>query len=150
MAANALIDYRIPYNPSSSKLVHLVHPRPTQWSSLASVVAEKLSVQLVPYSEWLTRLEKASRNGSEDSDDENQIDVEVMRSIPALRLLPFFRSITAKIEGSANALGFPSLACDRAVEMSSTLSAVQKGNELGEKDVQAWLKYWRKAGALRS
>ncbi|KAF9553317.1 acetyl-CoA synthetase-like protein [Agrocybe pediades] len=150
LAAHAIIDFRLAGSPASSKLVHLVHPRPTAWASLAAVIERKLSVQLVPYSTWLSKLEAAARNGTGSSEeDNNQIDVKAMQDIPALRLLPFFRSITAKIEGSANAMGFPSLACEEAVKLSPNLSENECAKELNESDVEAWLGYWRRAGTLK-
>ena len=56
LAAKALCDFRQP-DGVGFRLVHLVHPRPVPWSSIAAVVAQELSAQLVPYDVWLSKLE---------------------------------------------------------------------------------------------
>ncbi|CCL99492.1 uncharacterized protein FIBRA_01510 [Fibroporia radiculosa] len=55
IAAAALTELR--YSSSMTHTVHLVHPCPASWGTLAAVVARVFDVPLVLYVEWLARLE---------------------------------------------------------------------------------------------
>ena len=144
LAAKAVIDFRAAGATSSTTIAHLVHPRPTSWTLLAKAFATELSVPLVPFSEWLQKLEQSGKNKTN-----NHVEVEDMRRIPALRLLQFFRSMSSKVGDSGTALGFPRLSCENAVQLSSTLSKPAI-HQLGEKDVKKWLEYWRSVGFIRA
>jgi len=142
IAAKALVDYRLSGGPSSSTVVHLINPQPTPWSLFAKVIAANMSTELVTFQEWLDKLEKAG-TGSTAQEYSN---VEVMRAIPALRLLPFFRSVAPKITSSPNALGFVRLSSESAVRLSPALSSSMA---LKEEDVKSWLRYWESVGFIK-
>jgi len=142
IAAKALVDYRLSGGPSSSTVVHLIHPQPTPWSLFAKVIATDVSIELVTFQEWLDKLEKA---GNAETGQEYS-DIEVMRAIPALRLLPFFRSIAPKTENSQNALGFARLSSESAVRLSPALSSSMA---LKEEDGKSWLRYWKSVGFIK-
>ncbi|KDR70335.1 hypothetical protein GALMADRAFT_36789, partial [Galerina marginata CBS 339.88] len=138
IAAKSLIDFRTCDNQQSCTIVHLVHPRPTSWSSLARILASDLSIPLVPFVDWLTKLEQCGKIDPGTTD--NQPGVKLVRALPALRMLSFFRFALENAGESGNALGFPSLLFDEAVRLSTTLSDTPP---LGESDARMWLKYWR-------
>ncbi|PCH42369.1 acetyl-CoA synthetase-like protein [Wolfiporia cocos MD-104 SS10] len=69
IAAAALVDFRKASNPTHT--VHLAHPRPVSWDLLAEAVAAEFSVPLVPYAEWLSRLEKASPRSNHSHSPDN-------------------------------------------------------------------------------
>ena len=142
-----MIDYRlVGKGPSgSSSLVHLVHPKPVSWASLASIAAQDLSVPLVSYTEWLEKLEEAGKSTQSDNTDNG---VEILRKIPALRLLPFYQSISATQKNDGNAFGLPPLGCEEAVCLSKTMS--DGILPLGENDVRSWMQFWRDVGYIRS
>lgn len=143
MAAKSLIDFRLSGKPSSSTIIHLIHPRPTTWLSLAKSIAAELSIPLVPFSEWLAKLEQSGKSKTNGS-----VEVEDLRRIPALRLLPFFKSMSARVEDSPNAFGFPILACEMAAQLSGTLSDPDIP-QLSENDARKWVRYWRKVGFIQ-
>lgn len=132
-AAAALVDLR--KAPPTIKIVHLIHPRSISWSSISSVISSELKVPLVPYAEWLTRLERFSsqnRNGN-GSQDATQIR--------ALQLLPFYRAIFTMHRGES--MGFSKLSS------SNLLNVVDAAlPQLNDVDVKQWLAYWRGAGLL--
>ncbi|KAF9553775.1 acetyl-CoA synthetase-like protein [Agrocybe pediades] len=140
LAAKALIDYRLSGTPGSSTILHLVHPNPVPWSKLATPMAKALSAELVSFSEWVKMLEEAKHKLTNEGRDE----VEAMRTISALRLLPFFRSMSAKSAQSDNAFGLVSLSRTTALRLSPTLSNPEEAQPLEEKDALAWLHYWER------
>ncbi|TFK38857.1 hypothetical protein BDQ12DRAFT_629926 [Crucibulum laeve] len=143
-AADALVD--ISHGDfDATRFVHLIHPKPVAWSCLATAIASELSVPLVSMSEWLKKLEDAtSKNGITQSD---KIEVELLRDIPALRLLPFFRHMANSSETNGDALGFSKLASTNAVKLSPFLQNSESW-VLNEKDVKSWLGYWRHVGYI--
>lgn len=144
--AAALVDFR--KAPESTRVVHLIHPRPVSWSSLAGVVSSMLSVPLVPYTDWLAKLEQAasSLSQSEDSGETQGDSIDLLRDLRAVRLLSFFKAIkTNSLDGEA--LGFPHIDITQAVAASTTLSDPEL-HQLDAGDVARWLGYWRKVGLL--
>ncbi|KZT61208.1 acetyl-CoA synthetase-like protein [Calocera cornea HHB12733] len=128
--------------------LHLVHPRPVAWDTLLAPLAKAVGCALVPYREWLERVEEAARDPTPVQVQEN----------PATKLLAFFRSVGAaeerrvpsfgpgEGEGAGadrprEAMGLP----DLAVRRSAGLGGMR---ELGEGDVRAWVGYWRAKGLL--
>jgi len=80
LAAKALAAFR--QAPSSVPVVHLVHPRAVSWHSLAAPIAQKLSVSLVPYNDWLTHSEGVAQS------------VRTVHGEPGLLLEPHRTAIT--------------------------------------------------------
>jgi hypothetical protein len=101
--------------------------------TLAGVIASELAVPLIPYADWLSRIEDASQIPAKSS------------SFRAPRLLPFFRSINQRPPGDGDAFGFPKLDTVNALRLSHTLSTT---GELGEEDVKRWISYWREGDFL--
>ncbi|EJD45598.1 acetyl-CoA synthetase-like protein [Auricularia subglabra TFB-10046 SS5] len=124
---------------SQAPVLHLVHPRPVRWTSLFTTFSQQTGVPLVPYPEWLARIEK-------EVTEHGAIDVAKARAIPVLRLLDFFRVIGgeagAGIEGFT---GFEYLATENAQRVSPTLREMQ---ELQSADVEKWVTYWRRSGVV--
>ncbi|KAF9471438.1 acetyl-CoA synthetase-like protein [Pholiota conissans] len=137
-AAEALVDFM---ESSESGIAHLVHPRSVPWSKLATAITSELSAPLVPYHEWLSKLEHMAilqeRNLQTEQD-----------AIAASRLLNFYRNIALKKDGTehfSEAFGFPALSTEFAVKNSSTLVHLK---ELSDEEVKSWLTYWRTAGFM--
>lgn len=130
-------------NVDSTEIVHLVHPRPVPWASLASVFASMLNVPLVPYSTWLSKLENLvdRKSGSED------VDIELLQKVHALRLLPFFKSLSVHKHDNLEAFAFPRLLVARAMSLSP-LMANPDCPRLVDSDVQAWVGYWRRVSLI--
>lgn len=140
IAAGAIIDLRH-HTPNTTRTVHLVHPRPVSWHSLASAIASELAVPLVSYSEWLAKLEQAHQADNDLGNTEQGNS----RDLRALQLLPFFRSVADKIHLTRMAMGMPTLSIEHAIVGSPTLADLTV-RQLGEEDVKRWLAYWRKVG----
>ncbi|KAF9803969.1 hypothetical protein IEO21_09507 [Rhodonia placenta] len=136
IAAGAIADFRHAANPTHT--VHLVHPHPVSWHSLATVVSSELSVPLVAYSAWLAKLEHTTQTHEHTGHGSTQI----ARSLRALQLLPFFRGITEKLGATRMSMGLPDLEVKQAMAGSPTLRAPDL-RQLGGEDVERWLAYWR-------
>jgi hypothetical protein len=133
-AAASLVEMTLA--PEVPGTLHLAHPRPVSWSSIIDVFARELELPLVSYDEWLRRLEASVK-------DPVRSEVEHMRTNPALRLLPFFRS--ARAGPGLEAMGLPLLDTRLAQEAAPALRTVPS---LGAADVQNWLRFWRSISVL--
>jgi hypothetical protein len=121
---------------SSSQFVHLAHPHPVPWGTIFDAFSALLGVPLVPYSEWLARLEESGKATREKNDD--------LRNNPALRIIELFRTDSM---GIASARGISLLSIDEAQKVSETLRD-DNLPQLGIEDVKRWLDYWRNMGLL--
>lgn len=128
VAAKAIADMR----DSPTQILHLAHPSPVQWNSLIQPTADILSVPLVYYHDWVSRLERID-------DDENSDEYP-----SALRLLDFFQR--SDLDGSpggpsasSEVMGFPTLSMKRSIEYLPRLSEMR--GIVGE--VGKWLEYWK-------
>ncbi|KAJ7930505.1 hypothetical protein B0H13DRAFT_2532734 [Mycena leptocephala] len=131
IAAEAMVDF---LESPTAEIVHLINPQPVAWRTLAAVVATELNVPLVPYTEWLDRLEHAAKA------EDNGVPLR------ASRLLQFFRSLDDQKSGGEDAFGFPKLPMTQALASSQSLRTGRC--RLEAKDVKEWIKYWHNAGLL--
>ncbi|KAF8520979.1 acetyl-CoA synthetase-like protein [Gautieria morchelliformis] len=132
VAAASLVEMR---NVDHGHL-HLVHPKPVEWSDIFMTAANILQLPLIPYTEWLSRLEALHRSGTDHID-----------SNPALRLLDFFRTGSELLpDGSGRYQRFtPSLQSSYACQVSATLANVDC---LDKQCIEQWVGYWRGVGFL--
>jgi hypothetical protein len=133
-AAQFVVDAR----STSNSFLHLLHPRPVSWNVIANAISSALDVSLVPYHEWLARLEA---NAFENQEDE----MSVRDRLPALKLLPFFRSV--KWSQGMEAMGLPQIDMARALEASDVLDAKCLA-QISQEHVRGWLDGWKQRGFL--
>ncbi|EPQ59006.1 acetyl-CoA synthetase-like protein [Gloeophyllum trabeum ATCC 11539] len=139
LTAAAIIDFH--KAPSVPRIVHLIHPRPVSLSSLMDTLSKELNVPIVPYADWLGRLEAVAESSSKTSGTMQTVD-DIVRRLRATRLLPFFKSLREAPGG--NAFGFPDLSSTNAVSASATL-ADDDLESIGPADVKNWLAYWSRS-----
>ncbi|KZV87149.1 ketoacyl-synt-domain-containing protein [Exidia glandulosa HHB12029] len=124
--------------PNSERVLHLVHPRPVQWSTLMTLVSTELGVNVEGFDQWVGRLEVAAR-------DEDMVKSSPALQ-PALRLLDFFRHMrdrAARASGMAKSDAYdgfmiPRLDMHKMLAMSPSL---QNLPPLGVQDVRSWLAF---------
>ncbi|KAK7472205.1 hypothetical protein VKT23_000327 [Stygiomarasmius scandens] len=135
MAACAIRDFLdVPEVEITGKtsVVHLIHPRPVQWSTLARLIGSRLKVGVVPFAQWIERLEHVG-----------QIDQDAEKKISALRILPFYKGIASTFEEPGlEAFGLAEIEDEKAKRLSGTLSD-PNAPQLGEEHVDRWLSYWQ-------
>lgn len=100
----------------------------------------------MPYPEWFAKLE--------DYNSQTGLRLAAVtlsdgtpRSLNALRLMPFYRSIVARVNSGPNALGMVNLDLKEALQASSTLGSPEL-KQLQIQDARRWLMYWRKMGTF--
>ncbi|EPQ57833.1 polyketide synthase [Gloeophyllum trabeum ATCC 11539] len=139
MAAAAMVDFLT----CRDAVLHLRHPKPILWRVMANSLARIIDVPVVPYAEWLARLE-------------HELKAQGIRQIspylaPAMRLMDVYRSPRsddhpAQPMTESNGL-FPALSIGKAIEASPTLRDPDLP-EIQEDEIAAWVRYWRQMDAL--
>ncbi|KZP21530.1 hypothetical protein FIBSPDRAFT_1044071 [Athelia psychrophila] len=146
VVAQAVLDVALSEQPPSIAL-NIVHPRPSQWSTVITSVANALyragvadhHLPLVPFKEWFARLEQRSKGA----------DADEMAKIPAIKLLEFFRGMSAADEAMRTSGrtdregGMASLSTSKSQAASKSMAEVQP---VGVEDAQRWVDYWTSKG----
>ena len=97
-------------------------------------VAEKFDVPLVPWAEWVDRLEKLEASTSENGN-------------AALRLLGFYKTVGAESLDNRDAGG--TVRCDMSVAISeTTVLDPENLSGIGSGDVKKWLDFWESIGCM--
>ncbi|KIJ41469.1 hypothetical protein M422DRAFT_229549 [Sphaerobolus stellatus SS14] len=135
----------------SGCVTHIIHPQPVPWTKLANAIASELGVSIVPYNEWLSRLDDLSKSESNGmvAGNGDASSLQLLRDVPALRLLSFFHVLPVVMDQRGNAFGFLKFSVQKSLSLSKTLSD-PKLEQLGEADAKAWIGYWRRTGFLAS
>jgi hypothetical protein len=126
---------------ADQQIVHISHPRPVPWSRISDFLSKTLKIPLVPYQDWLTRLE-ASAGGMS-----NIIGNPGEDSNPALRLLHYFRGLEVGTNAAKEALGLPRLSVVEGTKASASLRAAEP---LTNMDAAHWINSWERTGFLRT
>ncbi|THH15905.1 hypothetical protein EW146_g4648 [Bondarzewia mesenterica] len=126
VAASALLEML----GSSEPVLHLVHPNPAEWGIVSDTASELLGVPVIPYADWVSKLQEAHRTTAGDHD--------APKKNPALNLVDFFANDLA-IESSVV------LSTERAEKVSESL---RNAKRLGREDVEKWIAHWRGTGFL--
>ncbi|CAK5268755.1 unnamed protein product [Mycena citricolor] len=100
--------------------MNLVSPRPVAWDEIMGCMAEVADRSLIPFAEWVVRLEKRAAVAS----------AEDLQNIPAIKLFSFFKSAQTSVLFSTS----------KAQAFSATIRSLPK---LSAEDVRKWMSYWR-------
>ncbi|KAF8514478.1 hypothetical protein JB92DRAFT_2789445 [Gautieria morchelliformis] len=135
VAASAIIELR----HTSGEYVHIVHPRPVPWEAVIGHMANTLTVPVIPYDEWLARLEASPRT-----------DEDLHRN-PALHLIDFYRAsaVPGDIEAvqDREAMGIAMYKTTVTAAEAPSLST-SRLTRLGRDEVESWIGYWKSKGVL--
>ena len=135
VAASAIIELR----HTSSSFVHIVHPRPVPWEVVIGHVSDALGVPVIPYDEWLTRLEASPKT-----------DEDLHRN-PALHLTDFYQASAAPkdIRRAQDREAMGMAMYETTVTAAEAPSLRQSRlTQLGREDVENWIGYWKNKGVL--
>jgi thioester reductase-like protein len=129
-------------------VLNIVHPKSTNWNTIIKPINDALVFQkkldaplpLVSFQEWFSNLEGHAQSA----------DQAVELKIPALKLLDFFRSLSAgdlqvTTDGRLNAEagGLTTFSTSKIQDISKTMRDLKP---LGSEDVEGWVKYWDAKG----
>ncbi|KZP33052.1 hypothetical protein FIBSPDRAFT_371519 [Athelia psychrophila] len=124
--------------------LNIVHPRPVAWSAVMRPLSDALHqhkvtpdiLPLVAFKEWFAMLE-SSATGADEHD---------MGRIPALKLLEFFRRLSAApmdAESSRELGGYAAFATVKSQAASSAMRGLARPSAV---DARRWIKYWNAMG----
>lgn len=138
IAAQSLLEMRRAIR--SRHVFHIVHPRVSLWDDALGAVAKELNVDLMPYEEWLGRLQESSAPAEK---------------LPALKLREFFSGAAKRMaevnvprdDDDTEAMGLRRLDTTQSQRCSRTLSSLEPLQV--EAEAAKWVAYWRSIGFLR-
>ncbi|KAI5119730.1 hypothetical protein M0805_008660 [Coniferiporia weirii] len=136
-AARAVAEMR----NSRVQVLHLAHPNPVSWASLFGPISVDLGIPLVPYADWLARLEESRTAGS--SGDVGINDDADAKVNPAILIIDFFRSAAFASQKDGEAMGLKRLALDGALRVSQAMRDAG-AQSLSIESVRQWVAYWKK------
>lgn len=112
---------------TSSNIVHIAHPKPVSWRYIFGKVSRTLNVPVVPFSDWLARLEAltTSSRGNETK---------------AIALLETCRTVDPSAPRFV-----PRMSSENALRESPTLVAAQP---LMDRDIDSWLSYLKSVSII--
>ncbi|KZP33066.1 putative nonribosomal peptide synthetase [Athelia psychrophila] len=124
--------------------LNIVHPRPVAWSAIMRPLSEALHqhkvtpdvIPLVAFKEWFAMLEN-SATGADEHD---------MGRIPALKLLEFFRRLSAAPMEAESSHELGGSAAFATVKSEAASSAMRGLARLSAVDAKRWIKYWNAMG----
>ncbi|KDR79170.1 hypothetical protein GALMADRAFT_1363110 [Galerina marginata CBS 339.88] len=142
--AQTILDVAWSADPSPAAL-NVVHPQPVSWDTVISSISEALvqegvtptKLPVVDFKTWFAQLETYSSNPSE----------EVLREIPAIKLLDFFRGTVQMDEAirqqgveDVELGGLASFSTEKAKAVSQTMKTLPP---IAQSDALMWVRYWK-------
>ena len=125
-----------------NKIVHLIHPQPTSWKTIALAVSEELDVPLIPFQEWVQHVR--ARSDELVTNGNGIVDARSLCEIPALKLVSSleFSMGAAANNPNTDAIGVSSLDVANAVQLSDSLK--NSATDIIDRDaVRLWIRYWK-------
>ena len=105
---------------AQSDVLHLVHSKPSSWSSIIEAFSKELQLPAVPFAEWLDSLEDAYAAMQSNSSDAGAVE-RSFRENPALRLMDFFRAAKKHLGSPfVEPLGIPKLEDRKSTRLNSS------------------------------
>ncbi|CAL1699337.1 unnamed protein product [Somion occarium] len=132
-ASQAIVEMR----NSDAPHLHLSHPQPVPWETIAEPIRQTLDLSSVSYGDWLKSLTALNSGSSADT------EVELLDRFPALKILDIF--LDAANSESVEAMGLPRLDVSRALGVAPSLQGVPP---LSGRDTLGWIAYWKGHGFL--
>ncbi|KAJ8517252.1 hypothetical protein ONZ45_g5549 [Pleurotus djamor] len=123
LAGRAIADL-LNQESTTSPVVNLVHPKPLPVSHLMQVIGRQLRVPLIPYQEWLSRIEATDLSRME------------LDQVPALKMMDFYQ------RHGLRDMKISDMICR---ELSPSLRSAA---EIDDDEIINWVSYWRGSGLL--
>ncbi|KAF4609928.1 hypothetical protein D9613_010391 [Agrocybe pediades] len=136
LAASAIADMR----RTDDRVLHIVHPKPVQWSTIMKSLCETLNVPLVPYMEWFARLESSAN-------DEDESAAASENSRAALRMAHFYRIGLTPARARRVWVSLAKVRSEKGLRASPSLRS-NSVLPLSAQDVNDWAANWKKIGFL--
>lgn len=137
-AAGVLAEMR--HASSETHTVHLVNPSRLKWEIVTRVISSRLQLRVVPFSDWLERLESFLEFAGHAGEGMTR----------ARKILPFLRGVEYMNKRSGLAMGHPEVSIKLALNASPTLAHGGQDIQVSEEIISQWIVYWRRKGLLQS
>lgn len=112
---------------------------------IATFISGQFSVPIVPFPEWLAKLEEYSSQYGLRVASANTPD-KAPNKLHALQIMYFYRAMAERVRRPGPmAIGMSHMDMAEALKASSTLADPEL-KQLQVQDVRMWLNYWRKMG----
>jgi len=125
--------------------LNVVHPRPTGWNEMFKLIDDALVLQkihapltFISFQKWFNILEVHAKAANQENENE--------RRIPAVKLLDFFRQMSAgdlKVTSDGRldteAGGLTRFSTCKTQNIGKTMRDLER---LTTKDIERWVKYW--------
>ena len=113
---------------SGEPVLHIAAPRAVPWATLFAPIAARLALPLVPWADWLARVEQSAERAGAGTGEHDA----------AHSLLAFFRS--ERMGGASIAMS-----TERAVKCSTALASARP---LEAGDALLWVEFWARVGYI--
>jgi hypothetical protein len=140
VVANMLVEMR----NSPEPMLHLAHPNPVPWNAVFTRIASTLNVGLVPYSDWLARLESKRLEFEAEATAKLRSGGNAKRPNAFNLLDVFYRPALIHSDPETEAF-LPKVATDVARRVVPSFSSMR---QLDDGDVDKWLTYWKSVGLI--
>jgi hypothetical protein len=124
---------------SSEPMLHLAHPNPVPWNSVFGRIASILNVDLVPYSDWVARLE-SNRLEFEEEAAANRGSGGSAKRPNAFNLLDIFYAPAVLHSNPETEAFLPKISTEVAQRVVPSFGSIR---QLGDDDIDRWLTYWK-------
>lgn len=119
-------------------VAHVVHPRPVKWNELIRFISDELKLPVVPFADWVNRLEKLHQTE------------ETLRKTQAVHLLELYKGAIRPTNWVHNEQEVMGLATFKTEATTGVVEALSEKNlpQICKKDAMSWIGYWRRKGNL--
>jgi hypothetical protein len=152
-AAKSLLD--VCQSPATEfpSVVHVVHPRPVQWSSIMAAFAQVVKARtgedlsLLPFGEWNQMVVQAASSSSSCSGHQHFPSTKIQTTFDGISQGDSLaRSLYGSFVEGVESLGSPCLQTSVCESLSPTLRSIPA---LCRDDVTRWMDYWEGVGLFK-
>jgi hypothetical protein len=129
---------------SSEPMLHLVHPNPVPWDAVFRRIASTLNVDLVPYSDWLARLESNRLEFEREAMTKLGGGGSTRRPNAFTLLDMFYKPVVIRSDLRTEAF-LPKVSTEIAQRVVPSFGSMR---QLNDDDVDKWLTYWKSTGLI--
>jgi hypothetical protein len=124
---------------SLEPVLHLAHPNPVPWNTVFRRIASVLNVDLVPYSDWLARLDSKQLEFEGETTAKRGSGGNAKRPSAFNLLDMFYRPAIIRSDPETEAL-LPKVSTEVARRVVPLFGDMR---QLNDDDVDRWLTYWK-------
>jgi hypothetical protein len=129
---------------SPESMLHLAHPNPVPWNAIFGRIASILNVDLVPYSDWLSRLDSKRLEFEGEATAKRGSGGNAKRPNAFNLLDIFYRPAVIHSDPETEAF-LPRISTEASKRVVPSFGSMR---QLNDDDVDRWLTYWKSIGLI--